>query len=107
MLSLLKDTDEIAREFCTGKRDPRRSRTAAVLGREVGVGGASATGTTRSTDAVNVVLDAVGHVVVDHVADVLDVFRERSADAQHTDRDRDGDPGLPSSALSARRKEKR
>ena len=30
-------------------------------------------GAPRATDAMDVVLDAIGHVVVDHVADVFDV----------------------------------
>jgi len=40
---------------------------------EVGEGGTLGTGTTSSTDSVNVVLDVVWHVVVDDEGDVLDI----------------------------------
>jgi hypothetical protein len=49
------------------------SRLLRVVGSEVGVRDTSVTGSTSSTDSVNVVFTVVGEVVVDDVFDVLDI----------------------------------
>lgn len=65
LLGVLEDLDEVSGEL-------------RLVGGEVRVRGTLVTRTTGSPDTVDVVLDTVGKVVVDDVADVLDVCGRRN-----------------------------
>jgi len=71
LVGLLQNPDEIAAE-------------ATVVGGEERIRGSGAAGTPGAPDAVDIILNIVGHVIVDHIANVLDVCREEKESAETT-----------------------
>lgn len=76
---------ELRRDDLVGLAQDRAqvSRSLGVLAGEERDGGAAGARTSRTTDAVDIVLDVVGEVVVDDVGDVLDICIWRSVIGGH------------------------